>query len=169
MLISPFINQPNDIDNIFKPISQENIHFKNDEYVERVPLDIYSLPVKFDMLSIAISHIDKYKKLPATEWEYSGYKYPETSTFDNALSFLATIPESYLYNLNNDELEPTPYGTLIFNFYNNDNSISIEIGKSKLGYYTSFVNLPNTSSEGIDFDAEKLPKSIMAAFEKLFS
>lgn len=168
MFILPFVNQPNDMDLMFKPVSQEWFKLESDEYITKEVLDIYS-PIKFDILSIAINNVEKFKNFSSSQWEYSGYKQPDENTFNNAICFLASLPDSYLFYLNTDDIEPTPYGTFVLDFSNKSDLISIEIGKNKVGFYTKFLNETNSNSDGINFDADNLPKEIMDAFNKMLS
>lgn len=70
-----------------------------------------------------------------------------------------------------EDIEPTPYGTFVLDFIDNDNNkISVEIGKNKLGYFTKYKNRPNTMSEGIEIDENNIfPNEVTEAFEVMFS
>ncbi len=159
---------PYSIESLLKPVSQKLVIIPSDEYVEKEDFELY-YPVKFDMLSILVNQIEKFHNFSKEQWEYSGYKMPEGVTFDNTIGFLSSIPEAYLFNLNPENIEPTPYGTFVLEFSNNQNLISVEIGKNKLGYFNKLLGQVISSSDGINFDADNLPKEIMDAFEKMLS
>ena len=143
------------------------MRISSDEYTEGDNSEL-NYPIKFEPISLLVYQIDKFRNISNTQWEQSGYDSPEDSTFDNVKDFLCTLPEKYLFNLSPENIEPTPYGTLVLDFTNNEKVVSIEIGKSKIGYYTKNIDLkPNP--EGINLDAENIPNEILDAFEKMFS
>ncbi len=167
MLILPFIN-PNSLESLIKPISQQVVTIKSNEYIEKEDFELYS-PIKFEILSILVNQVDKYCDFNEDQWEHSGYKMPGVSTFSNVKGFLCTLPEKYLFYLSPDDIEPTPYGTFVLEFNYNDKVISLEIGKDKIGYYTKNINLIKPQSEGIDFDSNSLPQEILDAFDGMLS
>ncbi|TKC13152.1 hypothetical protein FA048_05935 [Pedobacter polaris] len=166
MDLSIFATPPSYLnDSLFKPVTQEIPYVQSNEYFQRE--DVVYLPIKFDMLSIAINGIQKFKNISSEKWAESGYKFPLEETFSNATLFLSCLPDRYLFNLDTENIEPTSYGTFVLDFFDNSDRISIEIGKDKIGYYTEFANKENFMSEGLNFNGNDVPKEIFEVFEKM--
>ena len=72
--------------------------------------------------------------------------------------------------MNPEEIFITPYGTITLDWdFNTKNSISIEIGKTKIGFLSETEDGENPYDEAINFEPKNLPNSILEAFDKIFS
>lgn len=166
MDLSIFATQPTyQLNSLFKPITQEVNYVQSNEYFQFE--DIQYLPIRFDLLSLAINKVDRFKSIPIDKWINSGYKYPLEETYNNVNVFLSSLPDIYLYNLDTENIEPTSYGTFVLDFISNNNKLSIEIGKEKIGYFTDFINQDNLMSEGVNFNDQNVPWQIFEVFEKM--
>lgn len=50
------------------------------------------------------------------------------------------------------QLTPTPYGTLVFDFYRKKHFVSIEVGNSKFGFYSDLPDKTSPQLSGIDLN-----------------
>ena len=74
-------------------------------------------------------------------WDGYGGDIPDEEALLNVLCFFEELPEEILDKLNNDDLAPTPYGTITCDWYKDidditNNFISIEIGIKHFGYFS---------------------------------
>lgn len=155
-------------ESLFNPVCIESMFVQSDEYIQGEDFAIYS-PIKIDMLSIVLNKLEQFRSVSGEQWENSGYKQPLNETFYNATHFLNSIPDLYLYSLATENIEPTPYGTFILDFMNNQNKVSIEIGREKVGFFTKFTNKENMKSDGLIFKGDDVPKEVFAAFKEMVS
>ena len=59
----------------------------------------------------------------------------------NAIEFVETLPNEVLHKFSTDDLTPTNYGTIVFDWYDADeNTVSIEVGTTKIGGFYNFGN-----------------------------
>lgn len=105
----------------------------------------------------AIEDLDKISKI-TNGWD--GYKAitPENEVIDNAKSFIMNL--SY-YNYDAPaSIEPTPYGSIVIDFEGERGLVSVEIGKSKIGWFTDFLDGHNHASEGMTYNFNYIPQAL---------
>jgi hypothetical protein len=110
------------------------------------------------------SRISKINKL-GDNWDGYGAIRPNKKTINQANAFLSGLHLSILQYLNEEDISPTPYGTIVMDFYRGNNRLSIEFGESKIGFFSEFVNNQNVESEGVKFDRTKLPNELQKAID----
>lgn len=54
----------------------------------------------------------------------------------NAVSFLSKLPFDFLIKLKKSDIYPSTYGTIMFEFFGG--KLNVDVGNSKIAYYTSF-------------------------------
>jgi len=108
-----------------------------DEYSGLDCLDISMYPKVENKYLEIIRQIDNFTLL-RDNWD--GFKAIPLS------NYVAEKAKIIVENLNLDffenkdfEIKPTPYSTLVIDWYNNENEFSLEVGKSYLGYYCDGV------------------------------
>lgn len=123
----------------------------------------------------AVSHLGVinnrlYEIMQLTDnWDGCGAVPPDVKVTDNAIKFISILPLTFLNDLSGDDITPTPYGTVVFDWRNGEKLISIEIGSEKIGFFTTFNNGNDIESEGINFDDREIPAELMAAFKTFYS
>jgi hypothetical protein len=93
-------------------------------------------------------------------WDGYGALKVSKEVLANAYAFLMTlINDGFdLKDFNEEFITPTQYGTITFDFYENnkplcaDNFVSVEIGKSKIGWFTHFEHGIDNESDGRETD-----------------
>jgi len=136
------------------------------QYIARLSEPVYSLSAdKF------LNRINLFEKL-AENWDGNGASTPNHQTLVNARKFIVESiakEDILLENLEVDNITPTPYGTIVFDWEIDKNIVSVEIGDTEIGFFTDFTNsADNTISEDEFFNERKLPKNLMQAFRILF-
>ena len=97
-----------------------------------------------------------------------GYFGVESEIVNNATTFLKTVL-SYGYELPNiDNVTMTPYGTITIDYKDDkENLLSIEIGKTKIGFFTDYQDGVNEVSDGMEADFQVLPIMIEKHIKRL--
>lgn len=125
-------------------------------------------PVELNPLSETINILSSFKKI-GQNWDGYQAKSPEEITVDNAAYFVKLLPTPYQKALYSDELGLTPYGTVTLEWKaKGENFISVEIGRSKIGYLSETEDGENPFKESIDFDNRQIPEDILQVFKKVF-
>ncbi len=88
---------------------------------------------------------------------------PNKAIINQTNSFLSSLQFGVLQFLNEDDVLPTPYGTIVTDFYRSRNRLSIEFGESSIGFFSEFINGENVESEGIKYDKTKFPNELETA------
>ena len=118
-----------------------------------------------------VNKINLFGKL-AENWDGHGASAPNHKTLVNARKFIMESiakEDVLLETLEPDNITPTPYGTIVFDWEVDKNIVSVEIGDTKIGFFTDFGNNGNNIiSEGEVFNGRKLPENLKQAFRILF-
>ena len=92
---------------------------------------------------------------------------PFKDVVKNSFKFIDCIlDEGYL--LNEDDITPTPYGSIVLDFKTEAGIVSVEIGKSQIGFFTEFTNHIDYSSDGIETNFKQIPDALKSALELLY-
>lgn len=128
----------------------------------------YFSPIKTNPLLDIENKIHSFKSLP-TNWDGRGGITPNQNTIKNSLSFISSLPETTFVGLNIDDIVATPYGTIVFDITVNNNLVSVEIGESKIGFFTDFVDGSDVPAlESAIFNQNTLPLELRTALNQLF-
>ena len=98
-------------------------------------------------------------------WDGYGAIQPKNTTIRQVISTLSCLDLKVLQFLEDEDIIPTPYGTIVVDLYRGSNRLSIEFGESKIGFFSELVNGLNTESEGVNYDRTKLPNELQKAIE----
>lgn len=85
----------------------------------------------------------------------------------NAIRFVSSLPENIIFTLNEENIVPTPYGTIVFDFVSSAGIVSVEIGNQTIGFFTEFQNNPDFVLEKALFNQTNLPVELISAFKVL--
>lgn len=91
----------------------------------------------------------------------------DASVVSNVRDFLNQIDEDLLEYLDMEDILPTPYGTITLDFEKNNDTISIEIGESKIAFFTDFENKENIKLDGVNYRNSMIPPELRKAFSCL--
>lgn len=107
--------------------------------------------------------LSKYNCL-VDNWDGYGALAPTQSVIKNSISFLSSLPQKVLKNLDcDDNITPNPNGTLSFEWVNEDHKIYIEIGDEKMNIF-SLYNDHYTGYDGCEISYEGVLESLFAKF-----
>ena len=98
----------------------------------------------------------------ADNWDGYGASRPHKLAIRQATAFLTGLHLKVLQYLDEEDIVPTPYGTIVIDLYREKNRLSIEFGESKVGFFSEFMN-QNVESNGVKFDKTKLPNELEKA------
>jgi len=112
-------------------------------------------------------YINLFKNIPEN-WDGFGAKSPNQIVIDNTINFIKLIPSEYQEMLNIDNVIISPYGTIIIDLLNNDYFISIEIGMSKIGFFSETPDGENPYEQNIELKTNEIPHQIISTLYKIF-
>lgn len=93
-------------------------------------------------------------------WDGAGAKAPALKTINNALCFLSLLEEKNISFPACEDVQIMPYGSIVLDVSTTRGVVSIEIGQTKIGYFTDFVKGDNYGSEGVPFSERKMPEDL---------
>lgn len=105
----------------------------------------------------AIKTVDAFAKL-CSGWNGYNAIVPSSSVLSNAKKFIFCL-SNYGYQVPSD-IEPTPYGSVVMDFEMDRGLVSVEIGMTKIGWFTDFNDGHNYASEGLDCNFNIIPQSL---------
>ena len=90
-------------------------------------------------------------------WDGYGAIVPSKTVIDNALNFLKEIDKRGLsFLLDEEDIVPTPYGTIDIDFMNDTDGVYVEIGDTEIGYFTEFMTKENIASDSLPIEDESV-------------
>lgn len=122
----------------------------------------YTRPVIFDSLTHRVSEL----MCLDPNWDGYGAVVPDLATYTTVLDFIQKIDRETLSYLNNDDIVPTPYGTIVLDFSKGENLVSVEIGEDRVGFFTDFVDGDNSELDG-DVWRNMIPEKLTYALKQL--
>lgn len=102
-------------------------------------------------------------KLPL-DWAGKGAEPISETVYENAVNFLRKIPSEFRDMLSSDSITITPYGTAVIDWEANDKLVSVEIGKSRIGYFAE--NVEGFTKDDISLSDIGYPFKIFHALEQ---
>lgn len=97
-------------------------------------------------------------------WDGYGAVIPSNDVINNAFRFLdSIISNGFEGLLKSDDIIPTPYGTIGMDFESEVGLVSVEIGRTQLGFFTQYNTGQNIISEGIQTNFKTLPDELVTA------
>lgn len=108
----------------------------------------YLKPVHYDIYADRLNII---KNLP-DNWDGYGAVRIDVSVYYNVRSFLSELDNFFFNYLKEEDIYCTPYGTVVLDFEKNEEIVSVEVGESKIGFFTEFSDKDlNLKSKGDTF------------------
>ena len=84
-----------------------------------------------------------------SDWDGYGALQPDKTVLHNTARFIEKVEEAGLSKfLDEDNITPTPYGTIDVDLVSDNGIISVEIGKGSIGYFVDFKD----NKQNIDSD-----------------
>lgn len=111
-----------------------------------------------------ISEIDNLQN----NWDGYGAIVPSGVVIKNAFKFIDCILTEGLNAITKDDIVPTPYGSIVFDFNTDKRLVSVEIGSDQIGFFTEFVSQNDFVSDGINTDFRTIPESLRKALNNLY-
>jgi hypothetical protein len=113
----------------------------------------FSKPVTFHPFD------ERLKKILSLSNNWDGYDASsiDISVYCNTRDFLEKLDDKFLDCLKEENILPTPYGTITLDFESEDNLVSVEIGKDQIGFFTDFMKKENIKSNGENFVNNNIP------------
>ena len=129
----------------------------------------YLKPVELNPLGDKLTYLNQFRKVQ-NNWDGYGAKAPNENAISNAMNFLKLLPPSYQKMLNLDEVNITPYGTVVMEWYKDESHfVSIEIGYTKIGFFSETPDGENPLEQSIEFTSNEVPPQVIPVFSKVFS
>jgi hypothetical protein len=127
----------------------------------------YAEPVKFDVRKDVLGRISNIQQLQ-NNWDGNGAIVPHESTLMNSRNFVRVLPSAVIEELDKDNVVPTPYGTVVLDWERNGDLVSVEIGESKLGFFSESRGKESLKISEANFNANALPSELNSAFQIFF-
>lgn len=105
-------------------------------------------------------------EIASLEENWDGYDASaiDSKVIQNSILFLQTILEKG-YHIDSDDIVPTPYGNVVFDFNSSKGLVSVEVAAHKIGFFTDFKEGKNYSSAGVETDFKSLPLRLSKVLE----
>jgi hypothetical protein len=130
----------------------------------------YYQPMKTAPQLVKLDIIEKIKSFQSLDnnWDGYGAAVPDSRVVSNSIAFLNSLPQSIVSDINKDNLVPTPYGTVVIDLAFNKELVSIEIGETKIGFFSEFEDGNDIKLEGTLFNQDNLPLELLQAIKRLY-
>ncbi|MFN0034731.1 MAG: hypothetical protein ACKVUS_06685 [Saprospiraceae bacterium] len=133
--------------------------------ISKYALDHSSKMVKVRAITNRIEAIHRLQN----NWDGYGAITPTHKVFQNTYLFLNLLPIDISLTLLPDNISPTPYGTLQLDWQKNNALLSVEIGTSKIAFFSEFPDQSNPRSDGYLFNGTKIALDLVQAINRFFA
>lgn len=81
-----------------------------------------------------------------------------SNVYKTSFDLVSLLPESVLIKLEDENVYPTNYGTIVFDWEDNNSNdeFSLEIGNSCFGYFSEFNGKDTINVEEVEFDYQEV-------------
>lgn len=94
---------------------------------------------------------------------------PSDTVIENSKRFISSLPTYYQRIIDPEEcITATGHGTIVFDWYYKKNLVSVEIGRTKIGWFTELPDGSNPFSEGILLSNEP-PKEVVNCLNVIYN
>lgn len=100
-------------------------------------------------------------------WDGYGASNLSETVIKNAYKFIDAARLIGYCPSSSDDVTPTPYGTIVLDYSSNTGVVSVEIGESKIGFFTDFSDGKNHYSKGIPTSFRVVPLRIKNNLSRL--
>ena len=128
--------------------------------------DDYRTPVQYDVKENIVSRILSLSKLE-NNWDGYGGIAPLPEVIGNAMNFVSSLHPFFLSHLENEDIMPTPHGTINFDWYHGDDYVCVEIGKSNIGYFSEINGVSSATENNSRISLDDL-SPIVSTLKELF-
>lgn len=157
---------------IFTQVSEDFLSKSSDRINEfQLKLEGYyklSNPVTYNKRDVIVHNCYKLTEIE-NDWDGFSAVAPYNECVNNCIKFINKLPSEIIDELIVGDITPTNYGTVTLNLSNKFNEIvSIEFGKTKIGFYSRFNDETNYQIDEIRFNNYSLPSKLTSAISKLY-
>ena len=110
-----------------------------------------------------ISEIDNL----SDNWDGYNAIAPLKDVVKNTFKFVDCLFGDGYISVDENDIIPTPYGSIVLDVRTVMGLVSIEIGTSQLGYFTEYEKGDDMSSDGIETDFKSIPRELKEALDRL--
>jgi hypothetical protein len=125
-------------------------------------------PVSFNPL---VKHELKLEKLGRLPFDWDGFEAipPYDESISNCYKFISRMPREVIDMMEDDQyISASNYGTIVLDLTNKKGEkVSIEFGKTKIGFYTNFADNNNWTLDSQLFNYNAISKDLKNAITKL--
>lgn len=97
-----------------------------------------------------------FSTLPSTVREY-GLDVPDEVVAENAARFIGALESIGVICPKEEDVLPSSFGTIVIDIHNSRGVVSMEIGHSKIGFFTDYKDGINEESDGMVSDFKTIP------------
>lgn len=134
---------------------------------QKYSYSVFTTPIKIDSTMELLNKINSLANL-LQNWDGFGADAIDRRAILNSNKFIQKLPSFISSKLNKENITPTPYGTVVLDWKVGDELISVEIGETKIGFFSEINELQNPSIEGVPYNENEIPIELVQAFKKLF-
>ena len=129
---------------------------------------IQTIPVNFSNAENLSIHLNKLLEL-IDGWDGEDAIALYNESVSNCSKFLCRLPLEFIEKINPNDVYPTGHGTVVIDLINDENEkVSIEFGKTKIGFFSDFKDGNNYRLESEIFNYNNLPSDLISAVTQLF-
>ena len=142
---------------------------KNDENINNIELKQQMKPLSEEIIKPdQLTDYDRIKMFVSTLYTIpkdvpnKGFVVPSREISNNAVGFLDALEKRHIQCPKRDDVMPSPFGTVIVDFETKRGLVSVEVGRTKIGYFTDFEDGINEESDGIITNFKDVPIQLLS-------
>ncbi len=129
---------------------------------------IQTVPIQSSTMQKTVNHLSDLIQL-SIGWDGGDAIPPYFQSITNCLNFLYRIPIDFIEKIGTENIYPTNHGTVVVDLINNEGEkVSLEFGKTKIGFFSDFGDGFNYRLDGVIFNYNNLPPTLLSAITKLY-
>lgn len=134
--------------------AKEVLELPYNNFIEQVPRPVLS---PFVQLS---ERARMFATLPQSV-SNSGLAVPTPEVAENAARFISSMERNGIACPDENDVMPSAFGTVVIDFYNERGLVSIEVGRTKVGFFTDYEDGINEESDGLATDFRSIPAQLL--------
>lgn len=132
-----------------------------DALVQTIPIQFSNKTALFNQLDI-LSHLEE-------GWDGFNAIPPCSEAISNASKFLSRISVDFIEKITLEDIYPTNHGTVVIDLINQNNEkVSVEFGRTKIGFYTDFKSGQNYRLDSVSYNYNNFPPDLISAVTQLY-
>jgi hypothetical protein len=124
----------------------------------------YAMTSQRTALKNRISELDNL----CDNWDMHDAVAPSKEVIKNAYRLLDIVINGGYVAIKAEDIIPTPYGSIVMDFTNERGLVSVEVGKTEIGFFTEFTEGNDFASDGIETDFRSIPDVLKKVFDILY-